>query len=744
MAEGEGKMATEESSSPDATKADGGKLVGGGGGGGVLANLIRNQQNKNFFESLFSKKKRVDDESVLFIPKPISFLSPIANSVVTRCSKILQIQTEELQQLFKTTLPDNFKQPSNYARNLLEFCSYQALNVVTANPEYLGDKDFRRFTYDMMLAWENPSAEIDSLITEAADKSSNKEVEGEDGWSLFSSSTTSMSVQVDEKQTVGSEAFARIAPACVVIADVITAHNLFDAMTSASEHRLHFLIYDKYLRMLEKVIKVVKNATGLQTTSSLQLLKDEIILEVDGTVPTQPVLQHIGMSAWPGRLTLTTHALYFESLGVGLYEKATRYDLKTELKQIIRPELTGPLGARVFDKAVMYKSTSTLEPVYMEFPEFKGNSRRDYWLDICLEILYAHKFIRKYNLEGIQQSEAIARAILGIFRFRAVREAFRVSSSKYKSLLCFNLAESLPEGDKILETLSRRLELLSSTTNEKACMKLPASLLSLRRFKIIVSNEQQQYEGDDQCIEPIGDVCVGEVNPLEMAVRQGKENIGREEAAQATVDQVKVEGIDMNLAVMKELLYPLIESFNRVQQLATWRDPWKSTVFAVLVSYGIVRGWIRYALPLLFVFVAVVMLVRKYVHKEKQIEALKITVPPNKNAVEQLLILQESIAQVETHIQTANVILLKLRALIFAALPQATDKICAVLALMAVILVLVPFKYFVVMGFIEAFTRETSMRQDSMDKWQRRMKEWWFRIPAAPVELIRLDDKKRK
>lgn len=58
-----------------------------------------------------------------------------------------------------------------------------------------------------------------------------------------------------------------------------------------------------------------------------------------------------------GRLSLTNRALYFET-GVGLYDKAMRYDLATDLKQAIKPELTGPLGARIFDKAVMYKSSS--------------------------------------------------------------------------------------------------------------------------------------------------------------------------------------------------------------------------------------------------------------------------------------------------------------------------------------------------------------------------------------------------
>lgn len=197
------------------------------------------------------------------------------------------------------------------------------------------------------------------------------------------------------------------------------------------------------------------------------------------------------------------------------------------------------------------------EPIYLEFPEFKGNSRRDYWLDICLEILHAHKFIRKYNLNEIQQTESLARATLGIFRYRAVREAFHIFSSHYKTLLCFNLAESLPRGDKILETLASRLALLNasstrrgsaSSPNGKRQTVLPFSLLTLCRLKIIT---RKDVSADEEVKDPVGDICVGETNPLELAVNQSKRDIGRAEAAQATVDQVKVEGIDTNLAVMK-------------------------------------------------------------------------------------------------------------------------------------------------------------------------------------------------
>ncbi|CAI9097079.1 OLC1v1033384C1 [Oldenlandia corymbosa var. corymbosa] len=286
---------------------------------------------------------------------PIPHLSPLAYNVISRCSKIIHASAEDLYHSFDKDLPDKVKQPSTCARNFIEFCSYQAIRLSIAGPDYLSDKEFRRLMFDMMLAWESSGVNSDQLVTETA--CDNNPGEDEDGYSLFYSSSTNMAVQVDDKNTVGQEAFTRIAPACFIVADIITVHNLFDVLTRSSSHRLHYLIFDKYLRSLEKVIKTVNNGIGAQFFSSIPLVEGEIILDVDGTVPTQPVLQHIGRSAWPGRLTLTNYALYFEP-GIGIYDKAVRYDLATDTKQVIKPELTGPLGARLFDKAVMYKSTS--------------------------------------------------------------------------------------------------------------------------------------------------------------------------------------------------------------------------------------------------------------------------------------------------------------------------------------------------------------------------------------------------
>ncbi|KAL9273950.1 hypothetical protein AKJ16_DCAP27736, partial [Drosera capensis] len=79
----------------------------------------------------------------------------------------------------------------------------------------------------------------------------------------------------------------------------------------------------------------IKSAKNLSvTSSSLQLAEGEIILDADGI----SVLKHIGISAWPGRLTLSSHALYFETFRIGGYDKPVKYDLSTDLKQVVKPE----------------------------------------------------------------------------------------------------------------------------------------------------------------------------------------------------------------------------------------------------------------------------------------------------------------------------------------------------------------------------------------------------------------------
>lgn len=57
-----------------------------------------------------------------------------------------------------------------------------------------------------------------------------------------------------------------------------------------------------------------------------------------------------------GRLTITNYAIYFETAGVLSYGEPKKYDLASDLNYEVSADLTGPWGAKLFDKAIMFKS----------------------------------------------------------------------------------------------------------------------------------------------------------------------------------------------------------------------------------------------------------------------------------------------------------------------------------------------------------------------------------------------------
>lgn len=149
---------------------------------------------------------------------------------------------------------------------------------------HLADKKFRRLTYDMMVAWESPAA----------------------------SNLPSLNM-VDENVSVGAEAFSCIAPAVPIIANVIICKNLFEVLSTSTGGRLQFPVYDKSLSALERAMRRLKSQTDSSCLSAVRSLRGEKVLEVDGKITSQLVLEHVGRSIWPGRLSLTDHALYFEA-----------------------------------------------------------------------------------------------------------------------------------------------------------------------------------------------------------------------------------------------------------------------------------------------------------------------------------------------------------------------------------------------------------------------------------------------
>ncbi|XP_010461747.1 PREDICTED: uncharacterized protein LOC104742432 isoform X2 [Camelina sativa] len=643
-------------------------------------------------------------------------LSPVANVVIRRCSKVLGVSVSELQDSFKQEASESVKQPSMFPRNFLEYCCFRALALSVGVTGHLSDKDFRRLTFDMMVAWEVPSAASQALPS------------------------------VDEDPTVGLEAFSRIAPAVPIIADVIICENLFGMLTSASNSvRLQFYVYDKYLYGLERAIKKMKSQSESSLLSGVRS-KGEKILEVDGTVTTQPVLEHIGISAWPGRLILTDHSLYFEAIKVVSFDIPKRYSLSDDLKQVIKPELTGPWGTRLFDKAVSYKSISLPEPVVMEFPELKGHTRRDYWLSIILEVLYAHRYIKKFKINtGVAKDEAISKAVLGILRVQAIQELGLTTPVRYENLLPFNLCDQLPGGDRILETLA---EMSSSRVLERTNKAKDTGTLQSMSASDMVSQLGSVFGATSPTSNSslvVGDVMVGDVNPLEKAVKQSRKNYEKVVLAQETVNGVKVDGIDTNAAVMKELLLPVMEMGNWFLSLAYWDDPFKSFVFCLFSTLIIYRGWIGYVCAIASLFLAgFILLTRCFSNREKAMIELKVITPPPMNTMEQLLAVQNAISQLEELIQDGNIVLLKFRALLLSLFPQASEKFAVAVVIAALMMVFMPCNYLVLVVFLELFTRYSPPRRASTERLMRRLKEWWFSIPAAPVVLEQNKDDNKK
>lgn len=682
-------------------------------------NMFEGLVREGSFKWLLGNRTSFDEEFEEMGKSPsarnwIPELSPVANVVVRRCSRILGISTSELQQNFDIEASESIKHPSRYARNFLEYCCFRALALSTQVAGHLADKKFRRLTYDMMLAWEAPAAASQPVLN------------------------------VEEDATVGIEAFSRIAPAVPIIANVIISDNLFEVLTTSSSGRLQFSVYEKYLNGLERAIRKLRSQSESSLLISDRSSRGEKILEVDGTVTTQPVLQHVGISTWPGRLILTDHALYFEALRVVSYDKAKRYELSDDQKQIVKPELTGPWGTRLFDKAVLYKSVSLPEPVVFEFPELKGHTRRDYWLAIIREVLYVHRFIHKFDITGVERNEALSKAVLGILRVQALQDISTAVPLRSEALLIFTVCDQLPGGDLILETLanmltSRQLE-RSNNSNAGSRIYSGSALAMLSNLGVVFGTSSSV---PDEAHLLVGEITVGEMTLLERAVKESRTTYKKVVLAQSTVDGVKVEGIDTNLAVMKELLFPLIELGKWLLSLAYWDDPTKSFIFCSVSTFIVCRGWLGYAFALMLIFIAVFMVLTRFCNQGRPVDEVKVIAPPTMNTMEQLLAVQNAISQAEEFIQDGNIFLLKLRGLLWSIFPQASEKFAMGLTLMALILVLVPIKYLFLLIFLDTFTRYSPPRKASTERWMRRLREWWFSIPAAPVLLEREKEEKK-
>ncbi|XP_057795260.1 uncharacterized protein LOC131011485 isoform X2 [Salvia miltiorrhiza] len=155
---------------------------------------------------------------------------------------------------------------------------------------------FRRLIFITMLAWENPLR-----------KGKGNRVK------LFKGSNF--------QKLVGEEAFVRIAPVVSGVADCPTAHNLFRAL-AGEEKGVSFSIWSTYITEL---VKVHEGRKSYQFQDISQFPKEKILCL--GSSRKQPVLKWENDMAWPGKVTLTDRALYFEAASLVGGKDVVRLDL---------------------------------------------------------------------------------------------------------------------------------------------------------------------------------------------------------------------------------------------------------------------------------------------------------------------------------------------------------------------------------------------------------------------------------
>jgi hypothetical protein len=84
------------------------------------------------------------------------------------------------------------------------------------------------------------------------------------------------------------------------------------------------------------------------------------------------------------------------------------------------------------------------------------------------------------------------------------------------------------------------------------------------------------------------------------------------------------------------------------------------------------RGWVVYFVVMVLLLSAAFMLLTRLTSQGKPMAEVKVSAPPSMNTMEQLLAVQNAISKVEELVQDANIVLLKIRALLLAFPSQVT------------------------------------------------------------------------
>ncbi|XP_059308739.1 uncharacterized protein LOC132059914 isoform X1 [Lycium ferocissimum] len=656
-------------------------------------------------------------------------LSSIADDIICRCAQKLDTSVDKLVHEFEAGWEPDME---GYSRKLVEFCCSKALTDMCSKLEdSIDNGDFMRFTFDMMLAWKMPSSEAEethgeSLAKEKEDKKVVSEMPLEqDDIPLFYSDL--LPFLVNHKPSVGEDAFLWLATLVNLAADFVNGRCTFETLTAPTENRLHFPSYNIFLK---EIIKCIKHLQKQATPTGVEMADDEFIIHVEGTASSQRIVRHIGGTSWPGRLTLTNYALYFEESGVISYKDALKLNLSEDFEQSVKTAATGPWGAPLFDKAIVYDSSKLEEAVLLEFPEMTSSTRRDHWLALIKEIILLHRFLRKFKVDSPLGSwEMHARTILGIIRLHAAREMLRISPPIPKNFLIFDFLDELPKGDYVLEELAESLKKVDAGHPCSASSILRSLNISL----LSVPTEASKETDDNSRLA----VQTDDVSSLGNAIDQAREEAKEIEKAKATVRELKGEGMGNSVQVLMDLIKPFGRLVPYLQEVFTWERPVCTSIFVVTALIVIYTEWVGKAIAALLLATVATMLWARQRGVLDKANKIVIYTGSEQTTMESIVSAQHGLRNVYDLVQRMNIVLLKIWSIFVSKAPKHADLVMVAMVGTAVILAVVPLKFILMALTLCPFVATSKIgKYMENEKLNRRMKEWWDSIPVVPVEFL--------
>ncbi|XP_062026775.1 uncharacterized protein LOC133743053 isoform X3 [Rosa rugosa] len=677
---------------------------------------------------------------------PNGILSLAAIVSVEQFSRMNGLTGRKMQKIFKALVPES---TYNDARNLVEYCCFRFLSrdASDIHPS-LKEPAFQRLIFITMLAWENPYQEH---LASGSEKASF------------------------QRKLVREEAFVRLAPAISGVADRSTVHNLFKALAGDEQG----ISLSLWLTYVDELLKVHEGRKLYQIRESPNLSEERILCI--GSSRKRPVLKWENNMAWPGKVTLTDKAIYFEAAGLFGQNDSMKLDLTRPGLRVEKAKV-GPFGSVLFDSAVCISyGPESKDTWLLEFVDLGGEMRRDVWHAFISEIIVLHKFIGEYGPKEDDESlfhvygahkgkeRAITSAINSIARLQALQFMRKLLDDPTK-LVQFTYLQYAPYGDIVSQALAVNYwggPLISKFIEEH---NPPAQGARPSSEMIESSNHVFDVDGSvylhkwktspswassasvsfwknasiRQGVVLSKNLLVAHSALVERAAGTCKQKSQAAEKTQATIDAAMLKGIPSNIDLFKvgseELLLPLTIIATRFEKLRHWEEP-HLTISFLAFSYTIIfRNLLSYIFPTALIILATGMLTLKGLKEQgrlgRSFGMITLRDQPPSNTIEKIIAVKDGMRDVENYLQSLNVTLLKIHTIILSGQPQITTEVALVLLTSATVLLTVPFKFVLAFLIFDLFTRELEFRREMVKRFIDFLKERWDTVPAAPVVVL--------